>query len=305
MGNTEDIPSRLPEDPRVLVVQKRSFMEMMVGGVDRERFQEFMGQDPVSKERYELAHRENEEAADTVTSILSRRGVRYDVDARPLESIDPSYDLVLSVGGDGTFLSTAHAVDGVPMLGVNSSATFSVGRYCGTHVVDFEVVIAKVLEGSIRPEPLYRIGVEVDGRLLNPPALNEILFAHSLPAGTSRYRIHVGGKSERHKSSGIWVSSAPGSTGAIHSAGGIPLPTSASVLQFKIREAYTEPGAQPQLLRGVQKEGIEVLCLMQDGALFVDGARVVHPIQWGQTLRFRAGHRPLWVYRPSSALFDF
>jgi len=190
------------------------------------------------------------------------------------------------------------------MMGINSSHTFSVGRYCGTHVDDFGKVIGTVLDGTLMPLSLYRIGMEIDGVMLEPPALNEVLFANSVPAGTSRYQIEVENSVERHKSSGIWVSTAPGSTGAIHSAGGIAMPTCESGLQFVVREAYSEPGQVPHLLRGIQKSEIAITCLMQDGALFVDGARVVHPVKWGQSVRFVAGHSPLWAYRPSAASFS-
>jgi NAD+ kinase len=304
MGIMNHIAPELPADPRILVVQKRSFLDMMVESADKDRFEALMKRDSKAKERYEMAHDENQEAAETVTQELQNLGVRFDVDSRPLDAVDPDYDLVLSVGGDGTFLSVAHAVGTKPMMGINSSRTFSVGRYCGTHVDDFERVIGSVLDGSLKPRPLYRIGMEIDGVMLDPPALNEVLFAHSVPAGTSRYRIAVGGLGERHKSSGVWVATAPGSTGAIHSAGGTPMPTCESGLQFVVREAYSEPGEVPHLLRGIQKSEILLTCLMQDGALFVDGARVVHPVMWGQTVRFVAGHRPLWAYRPSAAFYD-
>jgi len=304
MVGTNHSAPELPTSPLVLVVQKRSFLDMMVEGDDKERFEALMAREPKAKERYHMAHDENQEAADAVVEALSRRGIAFDVDSRPLERVDDKYDLVLSVGGDGTFLSVSHAVGAKPMMGVNSSQTFSVGRYCGTHVDDFEKVIDRVLDSKLTPIPLYRIGMELDGELLGPPALNEVLFAHSVPAGTSRYRIEVGGMSERHKSSGVWVATAPGSTGAIHSAGGTPMPTTASGLQFVVREAYSEPGEVPHLLRGIQKKEISLTSLMQDGGLYVDGARVVHPVKWGQTVRFMAGHKPLWAYRPSAAIFE-
>lgn len=49
---------------------------------------------------------------------------------------DPEIELILSLGGDGTFLRTASLVQGnqVPILGVNTDPQRSVGHLCNRKV---------------------------------------------------------------------------------------------------------------------------------------------------------------------------
>ena len=75
MGIMNHIAPELPADPRILVVQKRSFLDMMVESADKDRFEALMKRDSKAKERYEMAHDENQEAAETVTQELQSLGV--------------------------------------------------------------------------------------------------------------------------------------------------------------------------------------------------------------------------------------
>src|SRR5690606_17483311 len=61
---------------------------------------------------------------------------------------------------------------------------------------------------------------------------------HAHPAGMSRYRLSIGKKSEEQKSSGIWMSTAMGSTAAIKAAGGKVLEFTGREFQYLVRERY-------------------------------------------------------------------
>merc|ERR1719453_732725 len=86
-----------------------------------------------------------------------------------------------------------------------------------------------------------------------PPALNDILLAHPSPAAVSRMQVsklkgnvipsfqmtenNEGSEifSLNAWSSGMWVSSASGSTAAMKAAGGTPMNQTSSELQYLIR----------------------------------------------------------------------
>ena len=87
---------------------------------------------------------------------------------------------------------------------------------------------------TLHPTPVTRLAIDLEGRRLQP-ALNDVLVAHVQPAATSRYRLTLGRRSEEHRSSGLWVATAAGSTAGIRSAGGRPMPLTSRRIQFRAR----------------------------------------------------------------------
>jgi len=284
--------------PHVLVVCKRSLLELLGGEDGDASFQAMVDEHEVVRERHERAHTENEATIAAVREALETTGCTYEVQERPIQKVkgSDSFDLVVSVGGDGTFLSTAHSVEDIPIIGVNSSTTFSVGRYCGANIETFGDVLAGIISGEQQPSRVYRLQVKINDEVVVPPVLNEVLFAHKMPAGTSRYILTVGDRSERQKSSGIWIATATGSTAAIRSAGGSPMPAGMQELQYLIREPYPQPGVEVRLRRGIHSETIRIENRMQDGFLFVDGPRAEVLVPWGAVVEFVPGSYPLDIY---------
>ena len=205
------------------------------------------------------------------------------------------YDIVLTIGGDGTFLDTAHYLKAGLMLGINSMPKQSVGFFCRATTETFSEKIDDFLSGRYRVRILHRLSVEVDGRLTAPLSLNDVLFANINPAGTTRYALEVGRISEEHKSSGLWIAPAPGSTAAIRSAGGRVLPLGSKKIQYVVREPYTPPGRAYRLTRGVLNDPatIRITPLMDDAALFMDGPHAVYRVRRSSRIAIRNAHRPI------------
>jgi NAD+ kinase len=133
-------------------------------------------------------------------------------------------DLVISIGGDGTVLGSAHYVVNGALLGVNSAPRDSVGHFCHSNRKSFPRQITDILESRWRPAELARMQITLDNQPLPELALNDVLIAHDCPAATTRYLIRLGDHEEEQRSSGIWISTPAGSTAGIHSAGGRALP---------------------------------------------------------------------------------
>ncbi|HYG61790.1 MAG TPA: NAD(+) kinase, partial [Thermoanaerobaculia bacterium] len=201
------------------------------------------------------------------------------------------------VGGDGTLLAASHWVTGAALLGVNSAPQSSVGYLTRTRRASLAGDLAKIAKGTLVPQEVARIEVELEGKRL-PPALNDVLLAHESPAATSRYRVHLGRRAEDHRSSGLWVASPAGSTAGIRSAGGTPMPLDVRRLQFRARELYRVRDRGVVLEAGFVEDGHElaVESAMEAGWLFVDGSRMPVRFPFGARATFRIAEHPLRLF---------
>ncbi|CAM8951915.1 unnamed protein product [Rhodiola kirilowii] len=231
-------------------------------------------------------------------------------------------DLVVTVGGDGTLLQASHLMDDcVPVLGVNSDptqseevnefsnefdATRSTGYLCGATTRNFEQVLDDILEGHMRPFKLSRMAISLNSQPLSTYALNDILVAHSCPATVSRFsfRIESGSQPDSPlincRSSGLRVSTAAGSTAAMHSAGGHVMPISSRDLQYMVREPIAPASAISHLLHGFLRpdRSMKIDWSCKDGLIYVDGSHVVYPIQHGDTIDLSSKAPVLNVFLP-------
>lgn len=249
----------------------------------------------------EDAQREQGLTVATLQEALARLGVAPltlsvdAIDAQARRAIARAR-LVISVGGDGTLLAVSHWVTGATLLGVNSAPRSSVGYLTSTRRASVARVLTQIRSGALLPQSVARIQVEVEGKLL-PPALNDVLIAHEQPAATSRYRLQLGRRAEEHRSSGLWVSTAAGSTAGIRSAGGQPVALDDRRLQFRARELYRARGSA-HLESGFVEPGRELVVesAMEAGWLFIDGARMPARFPFGARATFRVAEQPLLLF---------
>lgn len=99
------------------------------------------------------------------------------------------------------------------------------------------------------------------------------------------------------RSSGLRVSTAAGSTAAIHSAGGFTMPILSKELQYMVREPISA-GATSDLMCGLVKssETMEISWFCREGILYIDGSHVVHSIKLGDTIELSSRAPLLKVY---------
>lgn len=242
--------------------------------------------------RFLTADAEHSRTIDAVRQALARRKISFgetslsNTDAR-LKGQLAIADLIISVGGDGTLLNSSHYVRGGAMLGVNSAPGDSVGHFCSVNRKSFEQKLDSILKGKWKPRELARLQVILDEKVLPELALNDVLIAHDCPAATTRYLIKVGRREEEHRSSGVWVSTAAGSTAGIRSAGGKVMPLGSRRIQFLVRELYREPKRKYLLTRGFVEPDDEIVIAskMAKGELYIDGARTFYEFPFGTRAR--------------------
>lgn len=205
---------------------------------------------------------------------------------------------VVSVGGDGTLLTASHYLEKATLLGINSAPRDSVGYLALCRRATISKTLDAIASGSLRPVPVTRLSVTLDGAALPEPALNDVLIAHQHPAATSRYLVRLGRQSEMHRSSGLWVSTAAGSTAGIRSSGGTVMPLRSRRLQFRARELYRRAGSGFPLASGFLAPGAElaVESQMDSGSLYIDGSRVSYPFPFGARAEIRALPEPLLLF---------
>lgn len=282
---------------RCVVVIKKTALSQ--GG----RPAQFARRGDVTAERIIRAHEEHKLTVTAVRETLARRGIEF-TEMFP-HKFTPSErrklaaaDLIITVGGDGTLLGTSHYVTTGMMIAVNSAPRDSIGHFCATARAGFAPLLDDALNESSRPVKLARLSIALDGDDLPELALNDVLIAHSSPAATTRYIIEIGERQEEQRSSGLWVSTAAGSTAAIRSAGGRVMPLRSRRVQYLVRELYRERGRSYDLIRGMITPGEEIIIAskMTEGRLYVDGSRTAYDFPFGMRARIGLAELDLNIF---------
>lgn len=247
-------------------------------------------------EDLEQAHDEHYVCMETVKDKLVKAGIDFEVLSRSDvwdESLE--YDVVVSVGGDGTLLSASHWIENTtPVIGIRSSRS-SVGYLCAGDISHLDAILSKFQNDELSFVDCARLRAEIYHTEkhtfeMTVPALNDFLFANLYPSATSRYRITVGDESEAHKSSGIWVSTATGSTAGIRAAGGQAMTRDDGRFQYLVRELYQNPGESCSLINGFFDPDASRLLienLSESAILAVDGQRDVINLKFGDRIDFK------------------
>ncbi len=235
------------------------------------------------------AHAVHEEAMEAVVHAIRQLPVEFELAYRADLKTTGRYDLVVSVGGDGTFLQAARSVERTPILGVNSDPQRSEAVFCAATPRTFLALCRRALEGRLPELKLYRLLVTLNGRRLPHRAINDVLVVHDDPATMSRYRLRLGAREEFQKTSGLWVSTAAGSSSAVWAAGGVQMPWGSKKFQYRPRELYQGRLSRNRLKGGVlpSDAAVRVTWLMRKGSAFIDGPHVKIPLQFADQLAIR------------------
>jgi NAD+ kinase len=281
--------------PRVALVVKRSTWRLFVEERKDPLYTKLLARNDPTIASLRGSHEEHERTVREVKEALAELGVQV-TSFRTGQRFDAQhFDLVITVGGDGTLLSASHNVDTIPVLGINSAPTYSVGFFCGATTGGARRAITRALRGTLRRAELARMRVSVNDEVVAGRVLNDALFCHASPAATTRYLVQLGRQIEEQKSSGFWIGPAAGSTAAQRSAGGRVLPLSSRELQLVVREPYTPHGERYRLRHALIPPGrrLVVRCKSYEAKLFFDGPDRVAKVQRGDVLDFTLADEPL------------
>ena len=288
--------------PRILVVHRRSAYTDIVSDNRHPEIKQLIRAENPLVRGLTAAHQSHTESMRLVKKALKDRHITYEWRHHINDINTDDFDLVVTVGGDGTVLHASHAIADTPVLAVNSAPGTSVGFFTCTDAAAFGEMLDRVFDGDIRPVRLTRMEVRVNGETVTHRALNDVLFCHDCPASTTRYEIAVDSIVEDQMSSGVWISTAAGSTAAIKAAGGKAMSLRSRRLQFLVREPCPTGGAAgqtlPQAVKGFILDGqtVEIASKTERARLYVDGPHVVFEVKFGDRLGFTNGGRPLRLF---------
>ena len=216
----------------------------------------------------------------------------------------PSTDVLVVLGGDGTFLRAARAVAevDVPILGINLG---KVGFLSKAEAADLESVLERIVAGEFT----FDDRMVIEGRILRGGgasdqaerhiALNDIVVARGALARVCRLDVSI---DDTHLATfiadGLVVASPTGSTGYSFSAGG-------PILDPVSRNLVVTPiAAYLSALRSVVASPDQVVrCRVVDAheaLVSVDGREDL-PIAVGDVVEVRAMSRPIRLLHPRGA----
>jgi NAD+ kinase len=281
--------------PRILLFSRKTVYETALGKGGNVKLRRLIRAGHPSVKGLKRADAEHRETLEDLLGLLARLNfsVKLVYDFR---RVDPrEFDVVMTVGGDGTVLYASRHVDGVPLLGVNSSPSSSAGYLTSATRKNLKETLGLLAGGRIGKSTLHRLAVHVDGSRVDNRVLNDVLFTSICPAVTARYVLKVGGVEEQQMSSGIWIGPAAGSTAALKAAGGRVLPPTSRKIQFVVREPMERRGMTCRLKKGIvgPDAAVAIMNRWQQSEVFIDGPLRRLVIRPGSTVTVSSSNSPL------------
>ena len=172
-----------------------------------------------------------------IIDFLQQRGVdivlsqelRHEAFNREFPSVEDyishtgeTIDFALSVGGDGTFLTTAALVGhlDIPILGINCG---HLGYLAEVQTEDIDAVLDQLLTNSytIEQRRMLEVSCQYDNKIVSPYALNEIAILKSGLSSMITVDVTLNGQFlHNYKADGLLIATPTGSTAYNLSVGG-------------------------------------------------------------------------------------
>ena len=183
-----------------------------------------------------------------------------------ISKIEP--ELVLVIGGDGTMISAIRNLLSlnIPFLGINIG---KLGFLTDINLESIADELPKVLKGDYVREqrPFLEVCLSNKNKKI---AINEVVFHSGKVAEMMSFSIYKGNKLvSNHKSDGVIVSSATGSTGYCFSGGGPIIHPTLSV--FAIMPMFSQSSASNPLIVPSNEDITIKLANKNNAAIVIDG----------------------------------
>lgn len=221
------------------------------------------------------------------------------------ETIVKGRDLILTLGGDGTFIRTSHHVlDTTPLLGVNTNPLQKEGFYMACTKEDFVAKMEMVRHGKAKLISYLRLETTIKDPHKNERvrktalATNEVYIGPVKPSHALRCLLKVKGREERQLSSGVLVATPTGSHGWVKSAGGKPMNLSRKALQYLVREPHVGRVNKATLVKGIlpAKESVHVTTISSKSMVVIDSLSEEYYCERGAIITVRITEKPLYVF---------
>lgn len=203
--------------------------------------------------------------------------------------------VVITVGGDGTFLRAAQFIkNSVPIIGINSDTKSKEGFYMRCNRFDFKEKFQRLMNGNYKISKLLRLEAKINNKAIDELALNEFYFGASKAYMTSRYKIKVGSVSESQRSSGIIIATPTGSRAWSKAVGLKPLPSHYKAFGFVVREPFEHNiFSNYKLKQGVLDKNKKIIIKseMQNGILVADSVSREYHFKYGDKINIGVSNK--------------
>jgi len=245
-----------------------------------------------------VVYNKNDKAINLIKSSLRKRNIKFKCIERSelKKTIFKNKNLIIAIGGDGTFLRTSHFIKNQLLFGVNSNPNKKEGFFMSACKNDFDRKLELFLKNKFYVEKLTRLKSRINKKEICP-ALNEVFIGNKIPYKTSLYKIFLGNKTEKQKSSGVLVGTFSGSNAWLKSAGVRPF-SSSKKFYFIVREPYTGKLTKPLLTKGFigHNKVLKIKSEMDNGIVAVDSNKE-YKFNKGSVIEITISKNPIKLVR--------
>ena len=210
-------------------------------------------------------------------------------------------DVLVAVGGDGTFLYATHFLpEGMPIIGVNSNPLEKEGYLLPVTVTTFPSLLKKMIEGRHSTTSLATLECSVNGKKLPLIALNEFYIGAAKSYRTSRYEMVMDGKKEVHRSSGV-IAATPVGVNAWARSAGLSIHIPERSFAYVVREPYeNKVFSDYRFKKGILKSGQQVCVIskMEDGVVVADSLSSEHALRFNDVVKVGLSKRKIISIAP-------
>ncbi len=201
---------------KVLIISKKTELEFYEdkfgANVDA-----FMQRNNIDVASLEENHTYHYDSLNNIKSLFKQNGIKPGIIRKQSigrRDFDEQWDLVVSVGGDGTFMDVArYIMDDTLLFGIKSSPR-SIGGHYNTNFSNAEEHIKRLLTGDYFVEKRARVeGIIENGHVIKDLAVNEIAIGDKYMTGYSKLEVYLNDEKFPNGSSGLIASTYCGKTG--------------------------------------------------------------------------------------------
>jgi NAD kinase len=196
------------------------------------------------EDREEIARKNDNHRSfmNTLERLLKEIKISYRlVKSKELNSVNISdYGLVMTAGGDGTFLSVAKLLGEIPIIGLNSEYTGdNDGSSGGLTTLDKRNINElRKLETDGRIAKWRLLEAYINDKRIADYAVNDIYVGNPKTYRASHLRVKIGNEKEKFICSGVVACTPMGSHAWFKSAGGTQFDNELGAFGFIVREPY-------------------------------------------------------------------
>jgi nicotinamide-nucleotide adenylyltransferase len=202
---------------KILVIEKVTRFEYL----QRKNELEYL-----DKDKYQQIYTFDQEHTATRKEVLQKladSSISFEIiKEKNIDNVDlDSFELIITLGGDGTFLNIAKKIRNQIIMGINSEPGQSVGYITRFDLANLSSTLENLKLGLYDVELWDRLSVSINGVRLPFLALNEVLVAKLNIYQTSKLEINLDNLQKGYcLGNGVIVSTKMGSTAFYKSAGG-------------------------------------------------------------------------------------